>query len=70
MPATMKITTNHNVSVTMYRSDEDDAAIVDMVANGTKVEAAEFIVLKNRLRHSIGKDAPNFFPAPINEEEV
>lgn len=62
MPATMTMTTNHNVSVTMYADDEDKARIDKMVHDGAKEEDAEYIVLKNRLRKEIGEGAPQFFP--------
>ena len=69
MPATMNLVKSPNVSVTMYAGEEDQMAINDMVADGAKEQDATFLVLKNRLRKSIGEGAPHFYPTPINNEE-
>jgi riboflavin synthase len=68
MSATMIMTTNHNVSVTMYADGEDQARIAKMVMGGAKREDAEYIVLKNRLRKEIGEGAPQFFPGVKGDE--
>lgn len=67
MSTTMTLTNNKNVSVTLYRGEDDNARITDMVVNGAKAEDAEYIVLKNRLRKEIGEGAPQFFPGAVKE---
>ena len=68
MSTTMTMTTNHKISIIMFRDVEDDARIAKMVMEGAKPEDAEFIVVKNRLRRTIGEGAPQFFPG--KKEEV
>jgi hypothetical protein len=67
MSTTMTMVNNHKITVTMYRDIEDDARIAKMVMEGAKPEDAEFIVVKNRLRRTIGEGAPQFFPGKKGE---